>query len=94
VYTVQLPGPLIHIPQEQAGPVLTQGTGFLFRCETSWLPHFLDNRLTNGGEAVRLTAEGSEFESREKQDFSPLQAVQSCYGSHPDSYLIGKAAGA
>jgi hypothetical protein len=24
-------------------------------CETLWLPHFLDNRLTDGGEVVSLT---------------------------------------
>jgi hypothetical protein len=24
-------------------------------CETAWLPYFLDNRLTDGGEVVSLT---------------------------------------
>jgi hypothetical protein len=27
----------------------------LYVCETSRLPHFLDHRLTDGGEVVRLT---------------------------------------
>jgi hypothetical protein len=30
------------------------GCGGLLYCETSSLPHFLDNRLTDGGEVVSL----------------------------------------
>jgi hypothetical protein len=32
------------------------GSGDTYGCETSRLPHFLDNQLTYGGEAVNLTA--------------------------------------
>jgi hypothetical protein len=32
-----------------------RGRGGPYACETSRLPHFLDNRLTDGGEVVRLT---------------------------------------
>jgi hypothetical protein len=31
------------------------GRGGLYVCETSRLPHFLDNRLTDGGEVVSRT---------------------------------------
>jgi hypothetical protein len=31
------------------------GRGGPYGCETSRLPHFLDNRLTDGGEVVSLT---------------------------------------
>jgi hypothetical protein len=31
------------------------GRGGLYVCEMSRLPHFLDNRLTDGGEVVSLT---------------------------------------
>jgi hypothetical protein len=51
--------------------------------------------------ATGWTTEGSEFESRYRQDFSPLQSVQTV-GAHPASYPMGtegsypggKAAGA
>jgi hypothetical protein len=32
------------------------GRGGLYGCETSRLPHFLENRLTDGGEVVSLNA--------------------------------------
>jgi hypothetical protein len=31
------------------------GCGGLYGCETSTIPHFLDNRLTHGGNALNLT---------------------------------------
>jgi hypothetical protein len=37
----------------KAIPVI--GCGRPWGCETSILPHFLDNRLTDGGEVVSLT---------------------------------------
>jgi hypothetical protein len=43
-------------------------------CETSRLPHFLDNRLTNGGEFVSLTRRPS-FTPQEDSWYSfPLEA--------------------
>jgi hypothetical protein len=33
--------------------------------------------------ATGWTAEGSEFESRQGKDFSPLLVVQTGYGAHP-----------
>jgi hypothetical protein len=41
------------IKQNKAIPVT--GCGGLKGCETSRLPHFLDTRLTDGGEVVSLT---------------------------------------
>jgi hypothetical protein len=41
-------------------------------------------RLANGQDA-----EGSDFESREGQDFSPLHAVQTGSGAHLASYPKG-----
>jgi hypothetical protein len=35
--------------------ILVTGRGGLYGCETSRLPHFLNNRLTGGGEVVSLT---------------------------------------
>jgi hypothetical protein len=34
------------------------GRGGPYGCETSRLPHFLDNQLTDGGEVVSLTRPG------------------------------------
>jgi hypothetical protein len=41
------------LAQETRVPVT--GRGGPWGCETSSLPHFLDNRLTDGGEVVSLT---------------------------------------
>jgi hypothetical protein len=38
---------------------------------------------------IRWKAEGSEFESRERQDFSPFHVVQTGSGAHPVSYSMG-----
>jgi hypothetical protein len=48
------------------------GTGGQFGCETSRLPHFLDNRLTDGGEVVSLTR---------RPPFTPrkIPGTQLCY---------------
>jgi hypothetical protein len=35
--------------------ILVTGRGGLYGCKTSRLPHFVDNRLTVGGEVVSLT---------------------------------------
>jgi hypothetical protein len=43
----------MHAKKGKAIPV-TSGRG-PWSCETSSVPHFLDNRLTDGGEAVSLT---------------------------------------
>jgi hypothetical protein len=47
------PHPPIDIGKGKDMPVT--GRGAPDGCETSRLPHFLDNRLTDGGESVRLT---------------------------------------
>jgi hypothetical protein len=39
------------------------------------------------------TAEGTELESQEGQDFSPLHAVQTGSGAHPASYPMGTGGG-
>jgi hypothetical protein len=41
------------LPEVKAIPVT--GHGGPYGCETSMLPHFLDNRITDGGEVVSLT---------------------------------------
>jgi hypothetical protein len=33
-------------------------------------------------------AEGSEFESRQEQDFSPLHVIQASFGTHAASYPL------
>jgi hypothetical protein len=43
----------VKVKKVKAIPVI--GCGSPEGCETSKLPHFLDNQLTNGGEAVSLT---------------------------------------
>jgi hypothetical protein len=44
---------ICYIKGEKAIPI--RGRGGPQACETSRLPHFLDNRLTDGGEIVSLT---------------------------------------
>jgi hypothetical protein len=51
---------LLAIPTEPENKVkaklaLKTGCGGPYGCETSRLPHFLDNRLTDGGEILNLT---------------------------------------
>jgi hypothetical protein len=40
---------------EKGKAIPVTGRGGPYDCETSGLPHFLDNRLTDGGEVVSLT---------------------------------------
>jgi hypothetical protein len=47
---------LFKIKQKEKGKALpATGRGGPLSCGTSRLPHFLDNRLTDGGEVVSLT---------------------------------------
>jgi hypothetical protein len=48
-------------------------------CETSRLPHFLDNRLTDGGEVVSLTRR-PPFTSQEDSWYSFLLEAKSIPG--------------
>jgi hypothetical protein len=48
-------------------------------CETSRLPHFLDNRLTDGGEVVRLTCR-SLYTHQENSWYSSLLEAESTRG--------------
>jgi hypothetical protein len=53
--------------------------------------------MQGAGIATGWTTEGSEFESRQGQEFSLLHVVQIGSGVHPTSYPMGtggKAAGA
>jgi hypothetical protein len=43
------------VKKEKGKAILATGREDPWGCETSKLPHFLDNRLTDGGEAVSLT---------------------------------------
>jgi hypothetical protein len=43
---------ILHIKEKA---IAVTGRGDPYGCETSRLPHFLDNRLTNGGEVVSRT---------------------------------------
>jgi hypothetical protein len=43
-------------PKNQGKAIPVTGRGGPYGCETSRLQHFLDNRLTDGGEAVSLTS--------------------------------------
>jgi hypothetical protein len=49
----------LHINTSAKHPILyihaVTGRGGPYGCETSRFPHFLDNRLTDGGEFVSLT---------------------------------------
>jgi hypothetical protein len=40
---------------EKSKAIPVTGSGDPYGCETSWLPHFLDNRFTKGGEDVSFT---------------------------------------
>jgi hypothetical protein len=44
-----------HIQVQKGTSIPIKGHGGPLSCETSRLPHFLDNRLTVGGEVVSLT---------------------------------------
>jgi hypothetical protein len=56
------------------------GRGGPYGCETSRLPHFLDNRLTDGGEDVSLNRR-SPFIPQEDSWYSFLLEVWSTPGS-------------
>jgi hypothetical protein len=46
---------LNHVVTKQSKAIPVTGRGGPWGCETSRLPHFLDNRPTDGGEDVSLT---------------------------------------
>jgi hypothetical protein len=48
------------------------GRGGPYGCETSRLPHFLNNRLTDGGEGVSLTRQPATFYPQEDSWYSFL----------------------
>jgi hypothetical protein len=50
-------------------------------CETSRLPHFLDNLLTDGGEIVSLTRITTALRSEEDSWYSFLLEAESTPGS-------------
>jgi hypothetical protein len=56
--------------------ILVTGRESPYGCETSGLPHFLDNRLTNGGEVVSLTPR-SPFTPQEDPWYSVLLEAES-----------------
>jgi hypothetical protein len=55
------------------------GCGGPYVCETSRLPHYLDNRLTDGGKAVSLTRRPS-FNPQENSWYSFLLEAESTPG--------------
>jgi hypothetical protein len=59
--------------------ILITGRGGPYGCETSRLPHFLDNRLTDGGEVVSLTRRPL-FTSQEYSWYSFLLEAESTPG--------------
>jgi hypothetical protein len=44
-----------HILIKKGKDILVTGRGGSYVCETSRLPHFLENRLTDGGDVVSFT---------------------------------------
>jgi hypothetical protein len=46
---------ILDVIVKKSKDVPVTGRGGPYGCETSRFPHFLDNRLTGGGEAVSLT---------------------------------------
>jgi hypothetical protein len=52
--------------------ILVTGRGSPWVCETSRLPHFLDNRLTDGGEVVSFTRRPAAFYPQEDSWYSFL----------------------
>jgi hypothetical protein len=57
------------------------GRGIAYGCETSRLPHFLENRLTDGGEVDRLTRR-SPFTPQEDSWYSFLLQTESTPGPY------------
>jgi hypothetical protein len=57
------------------------GRGGPYGCETSRLPHFLGNRLTDGGEVARLTPRPSLYPQKYSW-YSFLLEAESNPGSH------------
>jgi hypothetical protein len=45
----------VKVKKDKGKAIPVTGSGGPCDCETSRLPHFLDNRLTDGGEIIRLT---------------------------------------
>jgi hypothetical protein len=60
--------------------ILVTGRGGPSVCETSRLPHFLNNRLTNGGEAVSLMRQPAALEPQEDSWYSFLLESESTPG--------------
>jgi hypothetical protein len=70
VYRIKLKGKAIHVT----------GHGNPYGCETSRLPHFLDNRLTHAGEVVSLKRR-PPFNPQEDSWYSFLLEVESTPGT-------------
>jgi hypothetical protein len=54
----------------KAIPVTSRGGQYV--CETSRLPHFLDNRLTDGGEVINLTSRSAALHPQKDSWYSFL----------------------
>jgi hypothetical protein len=61
-------------------PIPVRGHRDLQDCETSRLPHFLDNRPTDGGEVVSLTRQPAALYPQEDSWYSFLLEAESVPG--------------
>jgi hypothetical protein len=61
--------------------ILVTGHGDPWGCETLRLPHFLDNRLTDGGEVVRFTCRPAALYPQEDSWYSFLLEAELIPGS-------------
>jgi hypothetical protein len=66
--------------QEPSSAMPVTGREGQYSCETSRFPHFLDNRLTDGGEVVRITRR-PPFTPQEDSWYSFLSEAESTPGS-------------
>jgi hypothetical protein len=58
--------------KKQGKIIPVPGLGGPYSCETSRFPHFLDNRLTGGGEVVSLTRRPAAVYAQEHSWYSIL----------------------